>query len=224
VSRVNVIGSREHRRVLFEPRTGRCGLRGRDYRDRALLATISAALVLCARRDRGRSLHARIAASTTRPSTVFLGPSRDPTDHRLLSPKKKSSSSARPFDWADRGKLERKRADQSNRTSITPAARETVVRFHRGRERHFCHARGSRLRPLGCYWRSLSAVCAACAESSLPGKDPRRPRLRSLFHIVESIASLSPRRAGSKFRSPSSRRSSNSGRRRSRQRTSLSKA
>jgi [protein-PII] uridylyltransferase len=103
-----------------------------------LLATISAALVLCGLDVvEAEAYTRRVAGNHDEAVDIFWVRHEDPAVQRPLLSQEEIATLSQTLIGLIEGKLDRKKPDSSSRTTLTPAAKETVVRFIEGDDGNF---------------------------------------------------------------------------------------
>lgn len=151
-----------------------------------LLATISAALVLCGLDViEAEAYTRRLPGKHDEAVDVFWVRHEDPTDRRLLLSNEEILQLCQTLIGLIEGKLERKRADSSGRTAITPAAKETVVRFIEGEDGTFATLEVETFDRSGLLLSLSQALFSQRVQIVGSQVKTRGGRVFDRFHIVE---------------------------------------
>ena len=151
-----------------------------------LLATISAALVLCGLDViEAEAYTRRIPGKHDEAVDVFWVRHEDPADHRLLLSNEEIVRLCQTLIALIEGKLERKKADPSNRPTVTPAAKETVVRFLEGEDGTFATLEVETFDRSGLLLALSQALFSQRVQIVGSQVKTRGGRVFDRFHIVE---------------------------------------
>lgn len=151
-----------------------------------LLATISAALVLC-NLDviEAEAYTRRIPGKHDEAVDIFWVRHEDATDHRLRLSHEEIAKLCQTLIGLIEGKLERKKADSSARPAVTPAAKETVVRFIEGEDGTFATLEVETFDRSGLLLSLSQALFASRVQIVGSQVKTRGGRVFDRFHIVE---------------------------------------
>jgi len=151
-----------------------------------LLATISAALVLCGLDViEAEAYTRRIPGKHDEAVDVFWVRHEDPADHRLLLGSDEIVKLCQTLIGLIEGKLERKKADSSSRSTVTPAAKETVVRFLEGEDGTFATLEVETFDRSGLLLALSQALFSQRVQIVGSQVKTRGGRVFDRFHIVE---------------------------------------
>jgi len=151
-----------------------------------LLATISAALVLCGLDViEAEAYTRRIPGKHDEAVDVFWVRHEDPADHRLLLANDEIVKLCQTLIGLIEGKLERKKADPSSRATLTPAAKETVVRFLEGEDGTFATLEVETFDRSGLLLALSQALFSQRVQIVGSQVKTRGGRVFDRFHIVE---------------------------------------
>jgi [protein-PII] uridylyltransferase len=151
-----------------------------------LLATISAALVLCGLDViEAEAYTRRIPGQHDEAVDVFWVRHETPSDGRLRLGHEELLQLCQTLIGLIDGRLERKRTDPSNRTSVTPAAKETVVRFIEGEDGNFATLEVETFDRSGLLLALSQALFAQRVQIVGSQVKTRGGRVYDRFHIVE---------------------------------------
>jgi [protein-PII] uridylyltransferase len=151
-----------------------------------LLATISAALVLCGLDViEAEAYTRRIPGKHDEAVDIFWVRHEDPADHRLLLANEEILQLCQTLIGLIEGKLERKRLDSSGRPHITPAAKETVVRFIEGEDGTFATLEVETFDRSGLLLSLSQALFGQRVQIVGSQVKTRGGRVFDRFHIVE---------------------------------------
>lgn len=150
-----------------------------------LLATISAALVLC-NLDviEAEAYTRRIAGQHDEAVDIFWVRHEGPGQHGRLSNEETLQLCQTLIELIE-GKLDRKRADPSSRTAVTPAAKETVVRFIEGEDGTFATLEVETFDRSGLLLSLSQALFSQRVQIVGSQVKTRGGRVFDRFHIVE---------------------------------------
>ena len=137
-----------------------------------LLATISAALVLC-------------GLDVIEAVDVFWVRHEDPSDERPRLSHEEILQLCQTLIGLIEGRLDRKRADPSNRATATPAAKETVVRFIEGEDGTFATLEVETFDRSGLLLSLSQALFSQRVQIVGSQVKTRGGRVYDRFHIVE---------------------------------------
>ncbi len=151
-----------------------------------LLATISAALVLCGLDViEAEAYTRRIPGQHDEAVDIFWVRHEDPTDHRLMLSSEEILQLCQTLIGLMDGKVERKRADSSGRIALTPAAKETVVRFIEGEDGTFATLEVETFDRSGLLLALSQALFSQRVQIVGSQVKTRGGRVYDRFHIVE---------------------------------------
>jgi [protein-PII] uridylyltransferase len=151
-----------------------------------LLATISAALVLCGLDViEAEAYTRRIPGQHDEAVDIFWVRHENRADHRLRLGHEEITQLCQTLIGLIEGKLERKRADPSSRPPITPAAKETVVRFIEGQDGTFATLEVETFDRSGLLLALSQALFAQRVQIVGSQVKTRGNRVFDRFHIVE---------------------------------------
>ena len=151
-----------------------------------LLATISAALVLCGLDViEAEAYTRRIPGKHDEAVDIFWVRSEDPAKQRARLEHDEIVQLCQTLIGLIEGRLERKRADSSNRTSVTPAAKETVVRFIEGEDGTFATLEVETFDRSGLLLSLSQALFSQRVQIVGSQVKTRGGRVYDRFHIVE---------------------------------------
>lgn len=151
-----------------------------------LLATISAALVLCGLDViEAEAYTRRVAGKHDEAVDIFWVRHEDPADHRLRLSNEEIVQLCQTLIGLIEGKLERKRADSSSRATATPSAKETVVRFIEGEDGTFATLEVETFDRSGLLLSLSQALFAQRVQIVGSQVKTRGGRVFDRFHIVE---------------------------------------
>lgn len=151
-----------------------------------LLATISAALVLCGLDViEAEAYTRRIPGEHDEAVDIFWVRHEDPSDHRLRLAHEEILQLCQTLIGLIEGRLERKRADSSGQKSATPAAKETVVRFIEGADGAFGTLEVETFDRSGLLLALSQALFAQRVQIVGSQVKTRGGRVFDRFHIVE---------------------------------------
>lgn len=151
-----------------------------------LLATISAALVLCGLDViEAEAYTRRIAGRHDEAVDVFWVRHEDPSDERLRLSHEEILQLCQTLIGLIEGRLDRKRADPSNRATATPAAKETVVRFIEGEDGTFATLEVETFDRSGLLLSLSQALFSQRVQIVGSQVKTRGGRVYDRFHIVE---------------------------------------
>jgi [protein-PII] uridylyltransferase len=150
-----------------------------------LLATISAALVLCGLDViEAEAYTRRIPGQHDEAVDIFWVRHEDPSDQRLRLAHEEIVQLRQTLIGLIEGRLERKRADSASRGS-TPAAKETVVRFIEGEDGTFATLEVETFDRSGLLLALSQALFAQRVQIVGSQVKTRGGRVYDRFHIVE---------------------------------------
>jgi [protein-PII] uridylyltransferase len=150
-----------------------------------LLATISAALVLCGLDViEAEAYTRRIPGQHDEAVDIFWVRHENPSDHRLRLAHEEIVQLCQTLIGLIEGRLERKKADASSRGS-TPAAKETVVRFIEGEDGSFGTLEVETFDRSGLLLSLSQALFAQRVQIVGSQVKTRGGRVYDRFHIVE---------------------------------------
>jgi [protein-PII] uridylyltransferase len=152
-----------------------------------LLATISAALVLCGLDViEAEAYTRRIPGQHDEAVDIFWVRHEDPADHRLRLSDEEILQLRQTLMGLIEGKLDRKKADPSARTNaLTPAAKETVVRFIEGEDGTFATLEVETFDRSGLLLSLSQALFSQRVQIVGSQVKTRGGRVFDRFHIVE---------------------------------------
>lgn len=151
-----------------------------------LLATISAALVLCGLDViEAEAYTRRIPGKHDEAIDVFWVRHEDPTDPHLRVAHDEILQLCQTLIGLIEGRLERKKADSSSRAPATPAAKETVVRFIEGEDGTFATLEVETFDRSGLLLALSQALFAQRVQIVGSQVKTRGGRVYDRFHIVE---------------------------------------
>ena len=151
-----------------------------------LLATISAALVLCGLDViEAEAYTRRIAGKHDEAVDVFWVRHEDTSDVRARLEHDEIVQLCQTLIGLLDGRLERKKADSGSRSSITPAAKETVVRFIEGEDGTFATLEVETFDRSGLLLSLSQALFAQRVQIVGSQVKTRGGRVYDRFHIVE---------------------------------------
>lgn len=151
-----------------------------------LLATISAALVLCGLDViEAEAYTRRIPGKHDEAVDIFWVRHEDPADHRLRLGSEEILQLCQTLIGLIEGKLDRKKADPGSRPAITPAAKETVVRFIEGQDGTFATLEVETFDRSGLLLALSQALFAQRVQIVGSQVKTRGGRVFDRFHIVE---------------------------------------
>jgi len=151
-----------------------------------LLATISAALVLCGLDViEAEAYTRRIPGKHDEAVDIFWVRHEDPSDHRLRLGNEEVLQLCQTLIGLIEGKLDRKRPDASHRAAITPAAKETVVRFIEGEDGAFATLEVETFDRSGLLLSLSQALFSQRVQIVGSQVKTRGGRVFDRFHIVE---------------------------------------
>lgn len=151
-----------------------------------LLATISAALVLCGLDViEAEAYTRRVRGEHDEAVDIFWVRHEDPADHRLRLSHEEILQLCQTLIGLMDGKLDRKRADPSARGALTPAAKETVVRFIEGEDGMFATLEVETFDRSGLLLSLSQALFAQRVQIVGSQVKTRGGRVFDRFHIVE---------------------------------------
>lgn len=151
-----------------------------------LLATISAALVLCGLDViEAEAYTRRVPGQHDEAVDIFWVRHEDPTDHRLLLSNEEILQLRQTLIGLIEGKLERKREGSAGRTAVTPSAKETVVRFIEGEDGTFATLEVETFDRSGLLLSLSQALFAQRVQIVGSQVKTRGGRVFDRFHIVE---------------------------------------
>ncbi len=151
-----------------------------------LLATISAALVLCGLDViEAEAYTRRVRGKHDEAVDVFWVRHEDPADHRLGLTHEEVLQLCQTLIGLIEGKLDRKKADPANRAAATPAAKETVVRFIEGEDGTFATLEVETFDRSGLLLALSQALFAQRVQIVGSQVKTRGGRVFDRFHIVE---------------------------------------
>lgn len=151
-----------------------------------LLATISAALVLCGLDViEAEAYTRRIAGKHDEAVDVFWVRHEDPSDHRLRLSHEEIVQLCQTLIGLIEGKLDRRKPDASARATATPAAKETVVRFIEGEDGTFATLEVETFDRSGLLLSLSQALFAQRVQIVGSQVKTRGGRVFDRFHIVE---------------------------------------
>jgi [protein-PII] uridylyltransferase len=151
-----------------------------------LLATISAALVLCGLDViEAEAYTRRIPGKHDEAVDIFWVRHEDKADHRLRLSHDEIVQLCQTLIGLIEGKLDRKRVDPSSRPPLTPAAKETVVRFIEGQDGTFATLEVETFDRSGLLLALSQALFAQRVQIVGSQVKTRGNRVFDRFHIVE---------------------------------------
>jgi UTP:GlnB (protein PII) uridylyltransferase len=151
-----------------------------------LLATISAALVLCGLDViEAEAYTRRVAGKHDEAVDIFWVRPEDPTAERRPLAHEEILQLCQTLIGLIEGKLERKKPDASGRISITPAAKETVVRFIEGEDGTFATLEVETFDRSGLLLSLSQALFSQRVQIVGSQVKTRGGRVFDRFHIVE---------------------------------------
>jgi len=151
-----------------------------------LLATISAALVLCGLDViEAEAYTRRVKGKHDEAVDVFWVRHEDPADHRLGLAHEEVLQLCQTLIGLIDGKLDRKKADPSSRSQATPSAKETVVRFIEGEDGTFATLEVETFDRSGLLLALSQALFAQRVQIVGSQVKTRGGRVFDRFHIVE---------------------------------------
>jgi len=151
-----------------------------------LLATISAALVLC-NLDviEAEAYTRRVAGQHNEAVDIFWVRHEDPSEHGLRLGNEEILQLCQTLTGLIEGKLDRKRPDSSSRSALTPAAKETVVRFIEGEDGTFATLEVETFDRSGLLLSLSQALFSQRVQIVGSQVKTRGGRVFDRFHIVE---------------------------------------
>jgi [protein-PII] uridylyltransferase len=151
-----------------------------------LLATISAALVMC-NLDviEAEAYTRRVAGKHDEAVDIFWVRHEDPSDHRLRLSHEEIVQLCQTLIGLIEGKLDRRKVDPSARPTVTPAAKETVVRFLEGEDGTFATLEVETFDRSGLLLALSQALFAQRVQIVGSQVKTRGGRVFDRFHIVE---------------------------------------
>ena len=151
-----------------------------------LLATISAALVLCGLDViEAEAYTRRIAGRHDEAVDIFWVRHEDPADHRLRLSHEEIVQLCQTLIGLIEGKLDRRKPDAASRAAATPAAKETVVRFIEGEDGTFATLEVETFDRSGLLLSLSQALFAQRVQIVGSQVKTRGGRVFDRFHIVE---------------------------------------
>lgn len=151
-----------------------------------LLATISAALVLCGLDViEAEAYTRRIPGQHDEAVDIFWVRHEDPADHRLRLSDEELLQLCQTLIGLIEGKLDRKKPDSSARPAVTPSAKETVVRFIEGEDGTFATLEVETFDRSGLLLSLSQALFAQRVQIVGSQVKTRGGRVFDRFHIVE---------------------------------------
>lgn len=151
-----------------------------------LLATISAALVLCGLDViEAEAYTRRMPGKHDEAVDIFWVRHEDPGDHRLRLAHEEILELCQTLIGLIEGKLDRKKADPGGRGGATPAAKETVVRFIEGEDGTFATLEVETFDRSGLLLSLSQALFAQRVQIVGSQVKTRGGRVFDRFHIVE---------------------------------------
>jgi UTP:GlnB (protein PII) uridylyltransferase len=151
-----------------------------------LLATISAALVLCGLDViEAEAYTRRIPGKHDEAVDIFWVRHEDPADHRLLLAQEEILQLCQTLIGLIEGKLERKKLDAAGRAALTPSAKETVVRFIEGEDGTFATLEVETFDRSGLLLSLSQALFGQRVQIVGSQVKTRGGRVFDRFHIVE---------------------------------------
>jgi UTP:GlnB (protein PII) uridylyltransferase len=151
-----------------------------------LLATISAALVLC---DldviEAEAYTRRIPGKQDEAVDIFWVRHKEPSDERLRLSHEELLELCQTLIGLIEGRLDRRRVDNSGRNAATPAAKETVVRFLEGEDGMFATLEVETFDRSGLLLSLSQALFAQRVQIVGSQVKTRGNRVYDRFHIVE---------------------------------------
>jgi [protein-PII] uridylyltransferase len=151
-----------------------------------LLATISAALVLCGLDViEAEAYTRRIPGQHDEAVDIFWVRHEHPSDHRLRLSHEEILRLSHTLIGLIEGRLERKLTDSSTRGTATPAARETVVRFIEGEDGTFATLEVETFDRSGLLLSLSQALFSQRVQIVGSQVKTRGGRVYDRFHIVE---------------------------------------
>jgi [protein-PII] uridylyltransferase len=151
-----------------------------------LLATISAAFVLCGLDViEAEAYTRRIAGQHDEAVDIFWVRHEDASDQRTRLEHDEIVQLCQTLIGLIEGRLERKRADPANRASLTPAAKETVVRFIEGEDGTFATLEVETFDRSGLLLSLSQALFSQRVQIVGSQVKTRGGRVYDRFHIVE---------------------------------------
>lgn len=151
-----------------------------------LLATISAALVLCGLDViEAEAYTRRVRGQHDEAVDIFWVRHEDPADHRLGLSQDELLRLSQTLIGLIEGKLDRKKADPSGRAAATPSAKETVVRFIEGEDGTFATLEVETFDRSGLLLALSQALFSQRVQIVGSQVKTRGGRVFDRFHIVE---------------------------------------
>jgi [protein-PII] uridylyltransferase len=151
-----------------------------------LLATISAALVMCGLDViEAEAYTRRVRGQHDEAVDVFWVRHEDQSDQRLRLTHEEIVQLCQTLIGLIEGRLDRKRADPSSRPAATPAAKETVVRFLEGEDGTFATLEVETFDRSGLLLALSQALFAQRVQIVGSQVKTRGGRVYDRFHIVE---------------------------------------
>jgi [protein-PII] uridylyltransferase len=151
-----------------------------------LLATISAALVLCGLDViEAEAYTRRIPGKHDEAVDIFWVRHEDPSDHRLRLSHEEILQLSQTLIGLIEGKLDRKKVDPAGRGAATPAAKETVVRFIEGEDGMFATLEVETFDRSGLLLSLSQALFSQRVQIVGSQVKTRGGRVFDRFHIVE---------------------------------------
>lgn len=151
-----------------------------------LLATISAALVLCGLDViEAEAYTRRIPGKHDEAVDIFWVRHEDPADHRLRLADEEILQLCQTLIGLIEGKLDRKKPDPSARATVTPSAKETVVRFIEGEDGTFATLEVETFDRSGLLLSLSQALFSQRVQIVGSQVKTRGGRVFDRFHIVE---------------------------------------
>jgi [protein-PII] uridylyltransferase len=151
-----------------------------------LLATISAALVLCGLDViEAEAYTRRIPGKHDEAVDIFWVRHEDPADHRLRLSHEEIVQLCQTLIGLIEGKLDRRKPDAASRAAATPAAKETVVRFIEGEDGTFATLEVETFDRSGLLLSLSQALFAQRVQIVGSQVKTRGGRVFDRFHIVE---------------------------------------
>jgi len=151
-----------------------------------LLATISAALVLCGLDViEAEAYTRRVKGQHDEAVDIFWVRHEDPADHRLGLAHEEILQLCQTLIGLIEGKLDRRKADPSTRPQQTPAAKETVVRFIEGQDGTFATLEVETFDRSGLLLALSQALFSQRVQIVGSQVKTRGNRVFDRFHIVE---------------------------------------
>jgi [protein-PII] uridylyltransferase len=151
-----------------------------------LLATISAALVMCGLDViEAEAYTRRVAGKQDEAVDIFWVRHEDPSDQRLRLSHEEIVQLCQTLIGLIEGKLDRRKVDPSARPAVTPAAKETVVRFIEGEDGTFATLEVETFDRSGLLLALSQALFAQRVQIVGSQVKTRGGRVFDRFHIVE---------------------------------------